>query len=66
MARNTNLLSLGLEDRDRLNKELGGGIPRGSIVLIEGITARAKAPSPSGSPTGSFRRARRLRCCRRS
>lgn len=30
------LLSLGLDERDRLNANIGGGIPRGSIVLIEG------------------------------
>lgn len=28
--------SIGLTDRDRLNHSLGGGIPRGSIVLLEG------------------------------
>lgn len=28
--------SIGLEDRDRLNHSLGGGFPRGSIVLLEG------------------------------
>lgn len=38
-----NLLSLGLEDHDRLNKELGGGIPRGSIVLIEGDYGAGKS-----------------------
>lgn len=42
MARR-NLLSLGLEDHDRLNKELGGGIPRGSIVLIEGDYGAGKS-----------------------
>ena len=42
MGRN-NLLSLGLEDHDRLNKELGGGIPRGSIVLIEGDYGAGKS-----------------------
>ena len=36
MQQQRNLYSLGLEDHDRLNKELGGGIPRGSIVLMEG------------------------------
>jgi flagellar protein FlaH len=39
----TNLLSLGLDDHDRLNKELGGGIPRGSIVLIEGDYGAGKS-----------------------
>ena len=42
MGRN-NLLSLGLEDHDRLNKELGGGIPRGSIVLVEGDYGAGKS-----------------------
>ena len=32
----TNLYSLGLDSRDRLNHELGGGFPKGSIVLVEG------------------------------
>ena len=38
-----NLYSLGLEDHDRLNYELGGGIPRGSIVLIEGDYGAGKS-----------------------
>ncbi|NHN59169.1 MULTISPECIES: ATPase domain-containing protein [Halorussus] len=38
-----NLYSLGLEDHDRLNQELGGGIPRGSIVLIEGDYGAGKS-----------------------
>ena len=38
-----NLLSLGLDDHDRLNKELGGGIPRGSIVLMEGDYGAGKS-----------------------
>jgi len=38
-----NLFSLGLEDRDRLNKELGGGIPGGSIVLVEGDYGAGKS-----------------------
>lgn len=38
-----NLYSLGLDDRDRLNNELGGGIPRGSIVLIEGDYGAGKS-----------------------
>lgn len=43
MNQNRNLLSLGLEDHDRLNKELGGGIPRGSIVLVEGDYGAGKS-----------------------
>lgn len=38
-----NLYSLGLDDHDRLNHELGGGIPRGSIVLIEGDYGAGKS-----------------------
>ena len=38
-----NLISLGMEDHDRLNKELGGGIPRGSIVLLEGDYGSGKS-----------------------
>ena len=38
-----NLISLGMEDHDRLNKELGGGIPRGSIVLMEGDYGAGKS-----------------------
>ena len=38
-----NIRSLGLEDHDRLNKELGGGIPRGSIVLMEGDYGAGKS-----------------------
>lgn len=38
-----NLLSLGLEDHDRLDEELGGGIPRGSIVLVEGDYGAGKS-----------------------
>jgi len=37
------LYSLGMEDHDRLNKELGGGIPPGSIVLIEGDYGAGKS-----------------------
>jgi flagellar protein FlaH len=37
------LYSLGLDDHDRLNKELGGGIPPGSIVLIEGEYGAGKS-----------------------
>ena len=38
-----NLYSLGLDDHDRLNHELGGGVPRGSIVLIEGDYGAGKS-----------------------
>ena len=37
------LFSLGLDDRDRLNAELGGGIPPGSIVLLEGDYGAGKS-----------------------
>jgi len=37
------LFSLGLDERDRLNKELGGGIPPGSIVLVEGDYGAGKS-----------------------
>ena len=37
------LYSIGLDDRDRLNKELGGGYPPGSIVLIEGDYGAGKS-----------------------
>ncbi|WP_336001666.1 ATPase domain-containing protein [Halorientalis halophila] len=37
------LYSLGLTDHDRLNKELGGGIPPGSIVLVEGDYGAGKS-----------------------
>ncbi|MFB6078482.1 MAG: ATPase domain-containing protein [Halarchaeum sp.] len=40
---NKNLHSLGLADHDRLNKELGGGIPPGSILLIEGDYGAGKS-----------------------
>ncbi|UWG48018.1 ATPase involved in biogenesis of archaellum [Halanaeroarchaeum sp. HSR-CO] len=43
MSQRQNLYSLGLEERDRLNKELGGGIPQGSIVLIEGDYGAGKS-----------------------
>ena len=38
-----NLYSLGLENHDRLNYELGGGIPQGSIVLVEGDYGAGKS-----------------------
>ncbi|WP_135362741.1 ATPase domain-containing protein [Halosimplex halophilum] len=37
------LFSLGLKERDRINKELGGGIPPGSIVLVEGDYGAGKS-----------------------
>jgi flagellar protein FlaH len=43
MSSTRNIRSLGLEDHDRLNKELGGGIPRGSIVLMEGDYGAGKS-----------------------
>jgi flagellar protein FlaH len=38
-----NLYSLGLDEHDRLNNELGGGIPQGSIVLVEGDYGAGKS-----------------------
>ena len=38
-----NLYSLGLDSHDRLNNELGGGIPGGSIVLVEGDYGAGKS-----------------------
>ena len=38
-----NLYSLGLDGHDRLNNELGGGIPGGSIVLVEGDYGAGKS-----------------------
>lgn len=35
--------SIGLEDRDQLNAELGGGFPPGSIVLVEGDYGAGKS-----------------------
>lgn len=43
MSARENLYPLGLDDHDRLNHELGGGIPRGSIVLIEGDYGAGKS-----------------------
>ncbi|AFZ73132.1 ATPase domain-containing protein [Natronobacterium gregoryi] len=43
MSSRADILSLGLDDRDRLNKELGGGIPTGSIVLMEGDYGAGKS-----------------------
>jgi len=42
VARNE-LYSIGLDERDRLNKELGGGMPPGSIVLVEGDYGAGKS-----------------------
>jgi flagellar protein FlaH len=39
----TELYSIGLRDRDRLNEELGGGFPEGSIVLMEGEYGAGKS-----------------------
>jgi len=38
-----NLYPLGLDEHDRLNDELGGGLPRGSIVLVEGEYGAGKS-----------------------
>ncbi|MDL5361089.1 ATPase domain-containing protein [Halalkalicoccus sp. NIPERK01] len=43
MSANRTLLSLGLDDHDRLDAELGGGLPRGSIVLVEGDYGAGKS-----------------------
>ncbi|EMA32408.1 ATPase domain-containing protein [Halobiforma nitratireducens] len=43
MSKLNNIFSIGLDDRDRLNKELGGGIPTGSIVLMEGDYGAGKS-----------------------
>ena len=40
---NTKLYPLGLEDHDRLNDELGGGLPQGSIILMEGNYGAGKS-----------------------
>ena len=42
VARNE-LFSIGLKERDRLNKELGGGLPPSSIVLVEGEYGAGKS-----------------------
>ena len=39
----SNQYSLGLDGHDRLTKELGGGLPRGAIVLIEGDYGAGKS-----------------------
>ncbi|WP_049987675.1 ATPase domain-containing protein [Halobellus rufus] len=38
-----NHFPIGMKDHDRLEKELGGGIPKGSIVLIEGDYGAGKS-----------------------
>lgn len=43
MNRSERLYSLGLEERDRVNNELGGGIPPASIVMIEGDYGAGKS-----------------------
>lgn len=43
MNANRNLISFGLGDHDRLDTELGGGIPKGSIVLMEGKYGAGKS-----------------------
>lgn len=35
--------SLGLEDTDRVNHAVGGGIPEGSLVLVEGVDGAGKS-----------------------
>jgi flagellar protein FlaH len=39
----SNHFPIGLTDHDRLEKELGGGIPKGSIVLVEGDYGAGKS-----------------------
>lgn len=39
----TELYSIGLDDRDRLNHSLGGGFPRGAIVVLEGSFGDGKS-----------------------
>lgn len=43
MSTHKRLYSLGLDDHDRLNVELGGGVPSGSIVLLEGDYGAGKS-----------------------
>jgi flagellar protein FlaH len=43
MSATDDILSLGMDDHDTLNNELGGGIPRGSIVLMEGEYGAGKS-----------------------
>lgn len=39
----SNHYSLGLEDRDRVNPSLGGGLPQGSLMLLEGEHGAGKS-----------------------
>ncbi len=55
MSKANNIFSIGLDDRDRLNKELGGGIPTGSIVLMEGDYGAGKSAISQRFATGSVR-----------
>jgi len=43
MSAAKNLFSIELPDHDRLNEELGGGIPSGSIALVEGDYGAGKS-----------------------
>ena len=43
MSRSDRLFSLGLDNQDRLNHELGGGIPISSIVMFEGDYGAGKS-----------------------
>lgn len=43
MSRSQELFPLGLDERDRLNNELGGGIPPSSIVMFEGDYGAGKS-----------------------
>ncbi len=43
MSTGTRLFTLGLDDHDRLNAELGGGVPKGSIMLLEGDYGAGKS-----------------------
>jgi flagellar protein FlaH len=43
MSAAKNLFSIDLPDHDRLNEELGGGIPSGSIALLEGDYGAGKS-----------------------
>lgn len=52
MTGTRNILSLGLEGHDQLNQELGGGLPRGSIVLVEGDYGAGKSAMSQRSSYG--------------
>ena len=54
MSARNNLFSLGLDDHDRLNAELGGGIPPGSIGYVNlpvfgGVVAASLLFAPLGA-----------------